>query len=407
MAQRTRHPFRSPAFFLGWITLVALAGAGCRSEQVVTAAVPAAPAGDRVRLVKTPDGGIQPQAMVDDRGAVHLVYLKGPAGAADIFYRRQDPGSDRWPEPLRVNSRPGAAVATGTIRGAQLAVGKGGRVHVVWFGSAAMPRGPDNSAPLLYSRLDDAGSAFEPERNLMQFTSALDGGPSVAADAAGNVYVAWHGQDGSSKGEASRRAWIARSQDEGKSFSREAPAFGEPTGACACCGAKAFADRQGALYFLYRAATGGTERDMVLLTSRDRGQTFQGRRIHPWRINSCPMSSESFAASPAGVLAAWETSGQVYFARINPATGYAGPPIAAPGAGGSRKHPALATNARGETLLAWTEGTGWERGGALAWQRFDARDQPIGPASTLPDAIPVWGLATAFARPDGSFVIVH
>src|SRR4051794_33977196 len=89
--------------------------------------------------------------------------------------------------------------SAGTIRGGQLALGKAGRAHVVWFGtSKALPRGPLNPAmaadspyngtPLLYSRLDDAGTAFEPQRNLMQATFGLDGGPSVAADPLGNVY---------------------------------------------------------------------------------------------------------------------------------------------------------------------------------------------------------------------------
>src|SRR5262245_40765470 len=107
-------------------TLVALLAPGCRSEPVATAAATAEP----VRLVRTPDGGIQPQAAVDRDGTVHLVYLKGSPGAADIFYRRQAPGSDRWSEPLRVNGQPGSAVAVGTIRGAQLAIGKNGRPHV-------------------------------------------------------------------------------------------------------------------------------------------------------------------------------------------------------------------------------------------------------------------------------------
>ena len=44
--------------------------------------------------------------------------------------------------PLRVNSRPGSVIATGTIRGAHLAVGKNGRAHVAWMGSRkAAPEG--------------------------------------------------------------------------------------------------------------------------------------------------------------------------------------------------------------------------------------------------------------------------
>src|SRR5262249_47963202 len=158
----------------------------------------------------------------------------------------------------------------------------------------------------LYTRMNEAGTGFERERNLMQFTSALDGGGSVAADAAGNVYVAWHGNDRPGSGETNRRMWIARSTDDGRTFSRDAPAYASPTGACGCCGARAFADSHGAVYILYRAATGGVDRDMVLLTSRDRGDSFSGSRVQRWKLNACPMSSESFAETTSGVLAAWE-----------------------------------------------------------------------------------------------------
>ena len=78
-----------------------------------------------------------------------------------------------------------------------------------------------------------------------------------------------------------------------------------------------------------------------------------------------------------------------------------------PAAAGSRKHPAVAGNDKGETILAWTEGTGWQKGGALAWRVFDNSGQPQGKAGFLEGAVPVWGLATVVARPDGEFVIIH
>jgi len=37
-------------------------------------------------------------------------------------------------------------------------------------------------APVLYTRLNDRGTGFEPERNLINFAAGLDGGSSVAAD---------------------------------------------------------------------------------------------------------------------------------------------------------------------------------------------------------------------------------
>jgi hypothetical protein len=239
----------------------------------------------RVTVLRTPDGGMQPQAVLDAHGVIHLVYFKGDPGSGDIFYVRREPGKEGFSAPMRVNSQSGSAIAAGTIRGAQVALGKEGRVHVAWNGSGrAIPTGPGGGAPMLYARLNDAGTAFEPQRNLMQRTRNLDGGGSVAADGAGNVYVAWHGHEGSSDGEQGRRLWVARSRDEGKSFAREAPAFAQPTGACACCGSRAFADCGGAVYVLYRSASTYVDRDMYLLVSRDRGDSFSGERIHPWKV---------------------------------------------------------------------------------------------------------------------------
>src|SRR5258705_307297 len=137
-------------------------------------------------------------------------------------------------------------MALGTIRGAQLAVGKNGRVHVAWDGMgegvSTLPGNRKDQSPLFYTRLNDAGTAFEPERNVITYAYGLDGGSSVAADPQGDVYVTWHApQPGNTNGEAGRAVFMARSTDEGKTFQRETPAISKPTGACSCCGMRAFA----------------------------------------------------------------------------------------------------------------------------------------------------------------------
>jgi hypothetical protein len=78
---------------------------------------------------------------------------------------------------------------------------------------------------MLYSRLRADTTSFEPERSLMTHTFGLDGGGTVTADAAGNVFVAWHGKaPGAAKGEAGRQVWIAASHDDGATFAPEQPA---------------------------------------------------------------------------------------------------------------------------------------------------------------------------------------
>jgi hypothetical protein len=230
----------------------------------------------------------------------------------------------------------------------------------------------------------------------MNSTEFLDGGGSVSADQDGNVYVAWHAKGiDIPAGEERRRVWLAVSRDDGKTFAREAPAFDKETGACGCCGMRAFTDRKGNTYLIYRAATASVGRDMWLLASDDRGKSFQGSIAHKWKIDTCPMSSEAFAEGRDAVYTAWDTEGQVYFARMNPGSSVVREPLAAPGRGKDRKHPALAVNARGEVILVWTEGTGWNRGGSLAWQVYDVKGRPTADRGRVRGGVPVWGLATA------------
>ena len=258
---------------------------------------------------------------------------------------------------------------------------------------------------MLYARMNDAGTGFEPQRNVMQFAVGLDGGGSVAADGAGNVYVLWHAGAGA-EGEAKRRVWVARSSDEGKTFGREVAASDQALGACGCCGMRAFIKKDGTLYVLYRSATGGVDRDMYLLTSRDRGRSFTATLLDRWKLEACPMSTAAFAAVAGGAAAAWETRGQVYYVAVEPTKSQPPRPVPAPGEAVRRRHPALVGNREGETLLVWTEGMVWGKGGTVAWQVFGADGLPAGEQGRA-DGVPAWSLVTAYARPDGGFTIIY
>jgi hypothetical protein len=368
---------------------------------VVSASVARADEPSGVKRLRTPDRGIQPQVAVDDKGVLHMIYFRGDPRHGDIFYVRSTDEGATFSRPLRVNSESGSAIAIGNIRGAHLAVGKNGRVHVAWIGAGK--KGLDG---MLYARLKDDGTAFEPQRDVIHAAKSLDGGGSVAADEAGNVYVVWHAPEPGEKGEANRRVWVARSEDEGKTFAPEKAAYEKNTGACGCCGLRAFADRKGNVYVLYRSAMERLNRDTYLLTSKDKGANFRGEDLHAWKLEACPMSSFAFAESPAGVLAAWETKGQVYYAPLDPATGKKSKPVAAPGAARERKHPVVAGNASGQTILVWTEGMGWDRGGAVAWQVYDKNGKATAEKGRAA-GVPTWSLVSVFPRKDGGFTIVY
>jgi hypothetical protein len=363
--------------------------------------------GSDVTLLRVPQEGIQPQIVRDLMGNIHLVYYRGDPSNGDVYYAMSRDSGAHFSKPFRVNTQPGSAVALGNIRGARIAVGKNGRVHVVWNGSSkARPTAPGGTFPMMYTRLDDSGSAFEPERNLIEFAVGIDGGGAVAADEWGDVYVLWHAPLPGGKDESARRVWIKVSRDGGRTFDRESVAWDKPTGACGCCGLVGMADNKGSLYVLFRSAWEVTNRDMYFLFSRDQGRTFVGKDIAKWSVGYCVMSTESLSQDASGVLAAWEAEKQVFFSRVAPQTGEMGLPVSAPGAAGNRKYPVAVGNSRGQSLLAWTEGMAWKKGGTLSWQIFDKAGLPMGKTRHT-EGVPAWSLIAAFARPDGTFTIVY
>jgi hypothetical protein len=353
-------------------------------------AVAGSAADDAVSLERTPNGGIEPQAVVDAAGVLHLIYVTGDPAKADAFYVRRAAGDAEFSKPIPVNSTRGSVCAAGTIRGAYIAVGKG-RVHVAWNGG--------------YARTNDDGTAFEPQRKLMPDDHGLDGGGAVIANENGDVHVFWHAGV-KAKNETERALFVARSLDGGATFTAPIKVADRPTGACGCCGMRAGVDAKGRIYALFRGAATLNQRDTLMVTSAGTGKPFSVFDLHPSKTDKCQMSTAAFATAGDGALLAWETNGAVFAARTDPKTMKPSTPIAVPGTAGSSKHPTVAVDAQGRMLVAWLEGTGWQRGGALAWQLYDAAGKTIGPVGHA-DGVPTWGLAAAVAKPDGGFTIIY
>ncbi len=352
-----------------------------------------------VAFTRCPNDGIQPQAAVDAKGRIHLIYLKGPDGQSDVFYVRSDDGAKTWTAPIRVNSAPGAAIATGTVRGAQLALGRGGQwVHVAWMGSStAQPKAPNDSTPMLYARLKHGAESFEAQRNLITAHPGLDGGGSVTADNNGNVYVAWHAPGTEIKGEAGRTLWLTKSSDDGSTFAPEQDFLSQKTGACGCCGMRLGIAPDNQVIALYRAANNRT-RDIYLASAG------QSKRLAEWPVKTCPMSTASFAAAHDGkLLAAWESNQQVWLGRMDGSD-----PVSPPAEGNNRKHPSVAVSKDGAVLLAWTEGTAWKRGGSVAYQVFTAGDRltPVEGVRGILTGLPIWSLPSAVWATD-HFIVFY
>jgi hypothetical protein len=378
---------------------------------LLIAMAPAIAAPPQVRTLRVPNNGVQPQLALDRDGTLHLIYLTGPAQSADINYlRTPTAGVVRFADhaPVRVNTHPGSALAIGTIRGPHLSLGRNGIVHVAWMGSAnSDPKAPGKQAPMLYTRSRPDGT-FEPERNLITKYAGLDGGGTVAADDRGNVYVAWHAPAEPKGDEASRRVFIARSTDDGATFAPEESLADEPLGACGCCGMALLAPPGGAVVGLFRTAHLQVHRDTRAFVFQGTLQRHWGGTLDPSETGTCQMSTYALADVPAQhqFLAAWETLGRIRFGVYSYKDVMTDHPHDVPGAERNSKHPTIALDNEGNALVAWSVGTGWQKGGSVAWQIFDRHLKPIPGARGVADGLPAWSCPAAFASSTG-FVVVY
>lgn len=366
--------------------------AACASSQPPDAAT-------LVSVERVPGNGAVADLVVGPTGTVHLVSVEGNAEAGDVMYRHRASNEDTWSAPLRVNATPGAALAIGTIRGPRVAEGRRGQVYVLWNGSSKVTTDQQRGSPLLFARIDAGrvGAA----RNLMTKSTMLDGGGAIAADQAGHVYAMWHGLLPPHQLDADRTAFLSVSDDDGVTFEAERVVSPAGSGACGCCGMAAAVVKDTGLLWLFRAATGDHARDMMIMRRESDASSVLLR--DPWELQECPLSTSAIGLGPRGAVAAWETRGQILTSDIS--EGKASPATPVRGTG-QRRYPAVALNSAGDTLLAWTEGAAWARGGDLAWvllEHGNRRELASGTASKLPP----WTKPAAYARPDGTFVILH
>ena len=377
---------------LGWVVLVA------GSTTFISSAA-------EVRLERLPNGGVQPQIAMETDGTAHLVWLEGDASAADIMYQRRPLSAGSLAVPVRVNSLPGSAIAMGTVRGAQIALDSKGTPHIVWVGSKTSATQSAPGAPLLYSRFLSKKNEFEPQRNLLGQTSSLDGGGTLAVGPNDHVSIVWHarGRD-ASPDESHRQIFLALSKDDGERFQPER-VISPSSGACGCCGMAAATAADGSIHILYRSANPITQRGLTWLHSTNSEGRFSSQVLQEWETSQCPMSTCAVRASKSTTWLAWETRGAIYVSKLLNGSDPVSQPQLVSDSKGS-KHPSLTVNPQGQILVTWTEGTGWNRGGKLAWRLLDPDGKPSS-AKAIQTGIPAWGYAAAYFDLKGNFVILY
>lgn len=353
-----------------------------------------------VRLQRVPESGLQPDAVIDSQGRVHLIYLAGDPKKSDIHYVQRSSPTAPWSEPVRVNSQTGSAVAIGTVRGPRLVLAGPDSVAVVWNGSSIAEPKTESGAPLLWT-IRHGTTAFQPQQNLLGSLAHLDGGAAIASDGRGRIWIVAHAAHSKeSTSEAARGVFVWETSDFGKTMSSARRIDTPARGACACCALTVGFREPNEVIVLYRAATDGSERGLIELVSTNGGAQFASHPLDIWTLNECPMTTTRLDADAR--CGAWSTRGVIQLAPLSSR----GPAVAVSAPGARANHPVVVAGASGEHLVAWTEGTGWQKGGTLAWVQVDALGQPRGTVGRQ-IGVPVWGSLAAVREADGSYTVFY
>jgi hypothetical protein len=240
-----------------------------------------------------------------------------------------------------------------------MAVGKGGRIHVAMGTNAWKLKLAQEEWGYFYANLDPGSAAFSPVRNVNHKPSE---GFSIAADDKGKVAACW----------LSDKLYTSVSHDNGETFAPFVE-LNPRYNPCNCCTTSSVYAEDGRLAVFYREET-NNERDMYLvLVDQDRSRTTRKRVSRTlWKIDACPMTYYAISRNGGGFVPVWPTAGQIYFARLD---GHGNPlfpgEIKTPGSSGMRTGMLALSAPDGSTLVAW------KKDDQLDWQLYGGDGRPL------------------------------
>jgi hypothetical protein len=282
-----------------------------------------------------------PSIAVDASGNVYVAWRDSRNGDFDIYFAKSTDGGASFGTNLRVDDSLGGGQYDPSI-----AVDASGNVYVAWRDHR---NGIDD---MYFAKSTDGGASFGTN---LRVDDSLGGGqedPSIAVDASGDIYVAW--QD-SRNGDFD--IYLAKSTDGGAFFGTNL-GVNDSSGGHQCDPSIAV-DAIGDIYVAWHDSRNG-DRDIYLAKSTDGGASF-GTNLRVDDSLSGGQWSSSIAVDASGnVYVAWHDSRNgdfdIYFAKSTDGGASFGTNLRVDDSlSGKQEYPSIAVDASGNVYVAWQD----------------------------------------------------
>jgi hypothetical protein len=326
-----------------------------------------------VQVIRTPANSLVPDAVVDNKGTLHLVYGLNH----NAYYVQSTNHGLTFTSPVKANLSGTVETEMGE-RGPKLAVGKDGVIHLVWEDDWA----PGVQTYVRYSRSLDGGKTFEACKTV-SYMPGVDG-VTMTADGLGNVVAFWHVATNPPP-PVPQATWLylACSTNNGAAFgaSEKVNITNLAGVACSMCMTRARMGEDGNQYLAFRSAVGNI-RDFYLLQGAKARNQFTAIRVNQdnWNIDYCPMVGPELTFDPYGrALCAFMSSNRVYWAVADPPVSGFRLHVPTPTGEDNEIFPAVTANRRGETLFVWQVGPmSTSDTATVKWARYNIDGTPSG-----------------------------
>ncbi len=305
-----------------------------------------------------------------------------PGGQTDVFVAMSADGGRTFGTPVRVNAIEGDAKLSGE-QPPRVAL-RGQEVFVLWTAG-------QRERSIKLSRSRDGGRTFDAAVALQAAGAPGNRGwPALTVDAAGEPQALWLDHRGMAAKSDARKSETPAGHDhhahgagagegggegDGVAMAQKSRLYfaggGRPEqeitpGVCYCCKTALVADDGGVVAAAWRHVYPGNLRDIAFVLSRDGGRTFGAPvRVNEdkWRLEGCPDDGPAMVVDRTATFhLVWPTvveegqqRGVLHYATSRDGRTFTAPRRVETLGSLKPTHPQIATDARGQVVVAWDE----------------------------------------------------